>query len=125
MTSDILAKRDVIVRRRHAPVRLDRTAFSTSRLSEFCSEHEGTICVTDNGPGIPPDVVGRVVDYTNRTSSRAGYVSPTRGQQGNAMQCIIAMHALQGAETVIEAHGVHHRIRLRVDAIRQEPRVEQ
>ena len=43
------------------------------------------ITVTDNGPGIAPDAVASILDYSNRTSSREAYVSPTRGAQGNAL----------------------------------------
>src|SRR5665811_1607026 len=40
---------------------------------------KGFIEVTDNGPGIDPDVVRRVLDYSTRTSAKQSYVSPTRG----------------------------------------------
>ena len=47
--------------------------------------------VADRGPGIAPAVVASLVDYTAKTSSNAAYVSPTRGQQGNALQTILPM----------------------------------
>jgi DNA topoisomerase VI subunit B len=91
------------------------------------STKPGEIVVTDNGPGIPPETVDAILDYTVRVSSREAYVSPTRGQQGNAMKTIIAMpFALaDGAagETMIEARGIAHRIRFSADPIRQEPRI--
>jgi signal transduction histidine kinase len=37
---------------------------------------EDGICVIDNGPGIAPDTVADILDYTSRTSSREAYVSP-------------------------------------------------
>ena len=129
------------VRRRSAPL-LERVAFGTSRLAEFCGEKEltkqvghppdqwilvilkeladnaldaceeagiapeieievstetGEIIIADNGPGLPPEIIGGVIDYTVRVSSREAYVSPSRGQQGNALKCIIAMpFALDG-----------------------------
>jgi DNA topoisomerase VI subunit B len=43
--------------------------------------------VADNGPGIPPDVLVRSLDYAVRVSDKALYVSPTRGQLGNALKC--------------------------------------
>jgi len=52
-------------------------------------------------------------------------VSPSRGQQGNALKTILAMaFALDGesGETVIEAHGVLHRIVFSIDRIRRERR---
>jgi hypothetical protein len=54
-------------------------------------------------------------------------VSPTRGQQGNALQTILAMgyaiNPSEAGETIIEAGGVAHRIVFAVDPIRQEPRI--
>src|SRR5262249_27794653 len=46
--------------------------------------------VTDNGRGIPPDVVTRLLDYPTRTSTNAAYVSPTRGQLRNAPENRVA-----------------------------------
>jgi DNA topoisomerase VI subunit B len=91
------------------------------------STERGEIVIADNGAGIPPETVGNIIDYRVKTSSRTGYVSPTRGQQGNALQTIIAMpFALDseiGETVVIEAHGVAHHIRFAIDPIRQEPRI--
>jgi DNA topoisomerase VI subunit B len=146
---------------------LERTAFSTSVLLDFCSRRELVtqtghephdwplvalkelvdnaldaaeeagiapeiavrvdetgIMVQDNGPGLPPEVVGRVLDFSTRTSSRATYISPSRGQQGNAMKTIIAMPFVldgQSGGVEIEAHGVRHTITFTVDQIRQKP----
>ncbi len=50
--------------------------------------------------------------------SREAYVSPTRGAQGNALKTILAMpFALDGerGETMIESHGVSHRIAFAID----------
>ena len=85
-----------------------------------------SITVTDNGPGIAPETITAILDYTTRTSSREAYASPTRGAQGNALKTIIAMpFALSDGEedvaTIIESRGVRHTIRLSVDAVRQEP----
>src|SRR5450631_2669756 len=40
------------------------------------------IGVTDNGGGIAPDDVTRMLDYTQRVSSNEAHASPTRGRQG-------------------------------------------
>jgi hypothetical protein len=45
-----------------------------------------SLTVTDNGPGLPPDVLERILDFSSRTSDKAAYVSPTRGAQGNAFK---------------------------------------
>jgi DNA topoisomerase VI subunit B len=91
------------------------------------SVHEGSIVVHDgSGRGIPSETVEKLTDYSARTSSRAAYASPTRGAQGNALQCLIAMpFALtkEDCETVtIEARGVEHRIAFATDLIRQTPK---
>jgi hypothetical protein len=83
--------------------------------------------VSDNGYGIAPETVERILDYAFKTSSNAAYVSPTRGQQGNALQTLLAMHhALTGRPgiTVIESRGVLHRIAFDVDPISREPRLD-
>lgn len=151
--------------------KLDRIAFKTSRLLDFCSKTElakqvgcdvenwplvilkelldnaidaaeeagvapvvtvevagGAIIIADNGPGIPPEVVASILDYASRTSSREAYVSPTRGQQGNALQTILAMgYVLDGdevGETIIESREVAHHIRFRADPIRSQPMID-
>ena len=85
------------------------------------------ITVQDNGPGIPPTTVEGMCDFTVRTSSRAGYVSPTRGQQGNALQTLTAVPYVLGGEkpieraVEIEACGVRHVIAVRVDHVEGKP----
>jgi DNA topoisomerase VI subunit B len=89
------------------------------------------IAVTDNGRGIPPGTIKRVLDYSVRVSSREAYASPTRGAQGNALKTILPMgYVLDDrgeeavSETVVEAHGIAHRIKFSVDHVRQEPQIE-
>jgi DNA topoisomerase VI subunit B len=88
---------------------------------------DGTITITDNGPGIPAETVAGVLDFSVRVSSREAYASPTRGAQGNALKTIVAMaFALDGArgETVIESRGTRHEITFKVDHIRHEPKID-
>ena len=69
--------------------------------------------IRDNGDGITPDVVRRILDFTTRTSDKQAYVSPTRGAQGNALKSIVGMaYVLGGAEKCVEiqSRGVRHRI---------------
>jgi hypothetical protein len=86
------------------------------------------IIVEDNGPGIPPDIITGIIDYSIRVSSREAYISPTRGRQGNALKTILPMAYVLGGkikgETWIEARGVKHRILFTVNQIRQEPVVK-
>jgi DNA topoisomerase VI subunit B len=51
---------------------------------------ESSITVCDNGPGLPESTLKSSLDYTSRTSDKAHYVSPTRGQLGNALKCLWA-----------------------------------
>jgi hypothetical protein len=85
-----------------------------------------TITVVDHGRGIPPATVKALVDLNMKVSSRAAYVSPTRGQQGNALQTILAMPCALDRDApgfaVIEAKGVAHRIAFEVDPLRDIPR---
>ena len=114
--------------------KIERTAFSTSRLLDFLSEKELTlqcgygprdwplvvvkepldnaldaceeqgiapevavtvdedgITVADNGIGIAPETVDRMLDFSIRVSSREAYCAPDRGAQGNALKTIVAM----------------------------------
>jgi len=75
------------------------------------------LTVSDNGPGIPPEVVKKVLDYNIRVSDKAAYRSPTRGAQGNALKTIIGIpYALGSREPlVVSARGVRHQIAPWVD----------
>jgi DNA topoisomerase VI subunit B len=88
----------------------------------------GGITVSDNGRGIPPELIERTVDFSLRVSSREAYVSPTRGAQGNALKTLIAIPFVAdpagNGQVEIEALGLRHRMVVAVDRIRQEPVVE-
>jgi DNA topoisomerase VI subunit B len=79
-----------------------------------CTVH---LVVQDNGNGIPADTVARILNFTTRTSDKSMYRAPTRGLQGNALKTVIGMpHALGGEDPlVIEACGVRHSIRAKLD----------
>jgi DNA topoisomerase VI subunit B len=50
-----------------------------------------SLTVADNGPGLDPDVLERILDFRTRTTDKAAYVSPTRGAQGNAFKTVLAI----------------------------------
>ena len=81
---------------------------------------KGAICirVTDNGPGIPSEVVRKLLDYNVRVSDKAAYRSPTRGAQGNALKTVIGIPYALGSRdplTVVARGGIRHAIRPKVD----------
>ncbi|MBI4326841.1 MAG: ATP-binding protein [Chloroflexi bacterium] len=86
---------------------------------------DDTISVADNGPGIGPDVIARILDFSTKTSSKDFYVSPTRGAQGNALKTLLAMpYVLSGGlsgQVETSSQGIRHVITVAVDRIRQEP----
>jgi DNA topoisomerase VI subunit B len=84
------------------------------------------LCVRDNGPGLPAPVIERSLDYLTRVSDKAHYVSPTRGQLGNALKCVYAasyaFHGEQGRVTITTG-GVCHEITVTLDRIAQQPQI--
>src|SRR5205807_337463 len=70
----------------------------------------------------------RSLDYNRRVSDKVHYVSPTRGQLGNALKCVWAAPFVAGGGgrgvVEVEARGVHHRVEVSLDRIAQEPRID-
>ena len=87
----------------------------------------GSLTVADNGPGIPADVVTRILDFQTRTSDKAAYVGPTRGAQGNATKAVLGMaYVLNDGEPTtveIEACRVKHTITISMDQIARRPNI--
>lgn len=82
------------------------------------------ITVADNGPGMSADTVRGILDFAVRVSSREAYTSPTRGAQGNALKCVLAIPFVldgQRGRVDIETRGQRHEITFGVDPIRQSP----
>jgi DNA topoisomerase VI subunit B len=82
------------------------------------------LSIQDNGPGLPTATLDRSLDYLVRVSDKAHYVSPSRGQLGNALKCVWAapsvVHGEEGAVEVTTG-GVTHRIAVTLDRIAQSP----
>jgi DNA topoisomerase VI subunit B len=82
--------------------------------------------VLDNGPGLPADVVAQSLDYAVRVSNKAYYVSPTRGQLGNALKCAWAAPFVVDGErglAVVDACGIRHRVEVALDRVAQQPQI--
>jgi DNA topoisomerase VI subunit B len=75
------------------------------------------ITVSDNGPGMPPELIAKVLDFSVLVSDKAAYRSPTRGLQGNALKTIIGIPTALGGTrpVVIEACGLRHAITAAID----------
>jgi DNA topoisomerase VI subunit B len=86
------------------------------------------ISITDNGCGISPKTVRKICDYSTRTSDKRVYISPTRGLQGNGWKTLLPIAYMLNpsapAITVIEACGVRHEIRVSLDQVARQPRIE-
>lgn len=98
--------------------------------SAFEIAQQFVIVVEDNGPGIDPEVVTKILNFATRTSDKEAYVSPTRGAQGNALKTVFAIPYVLSASTPlqgicqIESKGVKHIIKIKLDAIKQEPIID-
>ena len=55
--------------------------------------------VADNGPGISEKVLLDSLDYLIRVSDKNFYVSPSRGQLGNALKCLYAFSFVMSGDT--------------------------
>jgi DNA topoisomerase VI subunit B len=88
---------------------------------------ETALTISDNGPGIAPEVVVRTLDYSSRTSDKAAYVSPTRGAQGNALKTVLAIpYVLSGGASApieIDAKGKRHELAISMDHLERRPQV--
>lgn len=85
-----------------------------------------TITVADNGPGIPASTIEKSLDYNIRVSDKKNYISPTRGQLGNALKCVWAAPFVANGEGLVEvtARGLRHRIQVRLNRIAQKPIID-
>jgi len=86
-----------------------------------------SLSVRDNGDGIPASTVESMLDFKSRVSSREAFRCPTRGAQGNAGKCLVAIPYVMngvGSKTVIEAQGTRHSIQVSLNSLTQEPEVK-
>jgi DNA topoisomerase VI subunit B len=85
------------------------------------------LTVADNGPGLPTRVLERSLDYAVRVSDKSHYVSPTRGQLGNALKCIWAAPFVAGGcirgLVEVSTGGARHAVEVSLDRITQTPQL--
>ena len=77
------------------------------------TDDEIVLRVSDNGLGIPANVVERILDFSTRTSDKAAYRAPMRGAQGNAFKTLLGIPVALGAPRsciTIEGAGSLHQV---------------
>ena len=80
--------------------------------------------VSDNGPGLPEKTLMRSLDYMVRVSDKTYYISPTRGQLGNALKCVYAAPFVASGESgrvEIRVKDISYRVEISLDRIAQKP----
>lgn len=87
---------------------------------------DDALIVTDNGPGLPLAVMERSLDYAVRVSDKTGYVSPSRGQQGNALKTLWAAPFVATGTGRIEVETAAYRrvVQVTADRIAQVTQVD-
>ncbi len=86
-------------------------------------EYDGTLTVTDNGPGLPEQVVNGSLDFESFISDKNGKVAPTRGQLGNALKCLFAVPLVADgmAHAEINSQALLHDIKITFDQLTGNP----
>jgi DNA topoisomerase VI subunit B len=101
---------------------------SASMLPEISVElHDEHVSIADNGPGLPEETLRKSLDYSIRVSDKNHYISPSRGQLGNALKCVwAAPFVLNGGEgrVEVETGGCLYEIKVDIDCIAQKPKLE-
>jgi DNA topoisomerase VI subunit B len=92
---------------------------------EVDTDFETYFSVADNGPGLPADVIKKSLDYTVRISDKNLYISPSRGQLGNALKCTWAFpFVADSGWAVVYTGGRRFEIKIGVDRIAQAPKIQ-
>lgn len=85
------------------------------------------VAVSDNGLGLPVEILHGSLDYSVRVSDKRHYVAPTRGQLGNALKTIwAAPFAINGqhGQAEVWTRGTHYTIDVTLDRIAQTPHLD-
>ncbi len=82
------------------------------------------VSIRDHGPGLPVKILKQSLNYLVRVSDKAHYVSPSRGQLGNALKCLwAAPYVAHGEDGYVEVvtRGTRYQIAVSLDRIAQRP----
>ncbi len=93
---------------------------------EVALDQDG-ITVGDNGPGLPENIIAQSLNYMVRVSDKLHYVSPTRGQLGNALKCVWAAPFVKNGklgEVTVTTRGKQYHITVALDGISQRLKIE-
>lgn len=84
---------------------------------------DGSFSVSDNGSGLSRSVIEKSLNYKVHVSDKSYYVSPTRGQLGNALKCIYAAPFVADGfgKVIIETRKTSYLIEVTLDRIAQKP----
>ncbi|MFC1862908.1 hypothetical protein ACFL1Z_03025 [Thermodesulfobacteriota bacterium] len=91
------------------------------------SLEKDAVSIQDNGPGLPDETIDRSLDYLIRVSDKSHYVSPSRGQLGNALKCVYAAPFVMNGEhghVEILTGGKCHSIDVSLNRIAQRPELQ-
>jgi DNA topoisomerase VI subunit B len=119
---------------------LDACEIAGTRPSVVVTVEPDAVVVADTGDGLPVEVIKQSLDYGVRVSDKLHYVSPTRGQQGNALKTVWAApfvyattvygnlcrpgaRANPAGRVEVVTGGQRHVIEVTLDRINQEPRL--
>jgi DNA topoisomerase VI subunit B len=85
------------------------------------------VSVKDNGPGLPVKTLEQSLNYMVRVSDKNYYISPSRGQLGNALKCLWAMpYVIDGGNGRVDVStkSKTHRIDVVLNLIAQKPELK-
>ncbi len=87
---------------------------------------DDALIVADNGPGLPLSTLEKSLDYSILVSDKTGYVSPSRGQQGNALKTVWAAPFVATGSGLIKVETAAYRreVRVTLNRIAQVPALE-
>lgn len=103
---------------------LDATEIKEGLIEIKVKVNDGSYSVEDNGGGLPLSTIKDSLNYAVTVTTNGAYVSPTRGQLGNALKCIWAIPFVETNDSgrcEVVTNGTKYLIEVRLDRIKEEP----